>query len=96
MELIQYLTPIVVMLPAVEESLTIFLEMDHKEWLKTYVGTLKQQTCTSLYPRMIALCEVVTSQIKLLDPMNESIKTILCSIGRLRKHLIHYITRFKD
>jgi hypothetical protein len=69
----------------IEKQLTIFLEMDHNEWLKTYAGTLEQQNFTSPYIGITTLCAVVASWIKLLDLTNDSIKTILCSIGRLKK-----------
>jgi hypothetical protein len=70
MVVIQYLT-LVVAMAIVERRFTIFPDMDQKEWLKlTFAKTLKQQTFTSAYLGMIALCVVIASQFELLDLAN--------------------------
>jgi len=53
--------------------------MDHKEWLKTFARTTKEQFFTSPYAGMTSLCAIVASWIELLNLVNDSIKTILCS-----------------
>jgi hypothetical protein len=47
-----------------KERLTIIPEMDHKEWLETFVRTSAQQIFTSPNLGMIALCTIITSQTK--------------------------------